>query len=193
MNLLKDLFPSLTPIIGFISCIGATIVALLGGWDNIIIILIIFMIIDYISGLIVAIVFKKSTKSANGALESNAGFKGLCRKAMILLMIIIAAQFDKLLGIDWVRESIIIAFIVNESISIIENAGLMGLPIPQGLKKQSIFFPINPMIQKKAIALNSSKVVSPKISSIFSTKIIFCVYILMIFPLIYVMRSDKYQ
>lgn len=92
---------------------------------------------------------------------------------MILLMIIIAAQFDKLLGIDWVRESIIIAFIVNESISIIENAGLMGLPIPQGLKKQSIFFPINPMIQKKAIALNSSKVVSPKISSIFSTKIIF--------------------
>ena len=149
MNLLKDLFPSLTPIIGFISCIGATIVALLGGWDNIIIILIIFMIIDYISGLIVAIVFKKSTKSANGALESNAGFKGLCRKAMILLMIIIAAQFDKLLGIDWVRESIIIAFIVNESISIIENAGLMGLPIPQGLKKQSIFFPINPMIQKK--------------------------------------------
>ena len=135
MNLLKDLFPSLTPIIGFISCIGATIVALLGGWDNIIIILIIFMIIDYISGLLVAIVFKKSTKSANGALESNAGFKGLCRKAMILLMIIIAAQFDKLLGIDWVRESIIIAFIVNESISIIENAGLMGLPIPQGLKK----------------------------------------------------------
>ena len=93
------------------------------------------MIIDYISGLIVAIVFKKSTKSAKGALESNAGFKGLCRKAMILLMIIIAAQFDKLLGIDWVRESIIIAFIVNESISIIENAGLMGLPIPQGLKK----------------------------------------------------------
>ena len=56
---------------------------------------------------------------------------------MILLMIIIAAQFDKLLGIDWVRESIIIAFIVNESISIIENAGLMGLPIPQGLKKSN--------------------------------------------------------
>ena len=56
---------------------------------------------------------------------------------MILLMIIIAAQFDKLLGIDWVRESIIIAFIVNESISIIENAGLMGLPNSPGIKKSN--------------------------------------------------------
>lgn len=135
MNSLKNLFPNLSPIISFISLIGGTILTLMGGWDNSIIILIVFMCIDYISGLIVAAVFKNSGKSSNGGLESNAGFKGLCRKVMILLMVIIATQFDKLLGTDWARDSIIIAFIVNESISIIENAGLMGIPIPQSLKK----------------------------------------------------------
>ena len=97
--------------------------------------LITFMAADYITGLIVAGVFKKSTKTANGALESKAGWKGLCRKGTTLLIVLVATHVDKIAGTDGlIRNAVVIGYIANEAISIIENAGLMGLPIPQKLK-----------------------------------------------------------
>ena len=118
-----------------VGIIGSFIAGLLGGWDTALITLITFMAIDYITGLVVAGIFKKSPKSTNGALESRAGFKGLCRKCMIILFVLIAYRMDIMIGTDYIRNAVIIAFITNEVISIIENAGLMGVPVPDVIKK----------------------------------------------------------
>ena len=123
-----------TEILGILGVIGAFITTLFGGWDAGLLTLIIFMAIDYITGLIVAGVFHKSSKSKNGALESKAGFKGLCKKCMILLFVLIAVRLDMVMNTNFIRDGAVIAFIINETISIVENAGLMGVPVPQIIK-----------------------------------------------------------
>jgi toxin secretion/phage lysis holin len=115
--------------------IGGTIAALFGGWNDALITLVIFMAIDYFSGLVVAGVFHASNKSQSGALESRAGFKGLCRKALVLLFVLIAARLDIVMGTAYIRDTVIIGFIANELISIVENAGLMGIPLPAVMTK----------------------------------------------------------
>ena len=120
---------------GFIGILGALVTSLFGGWDTALITLLIFMAIDYISGLIVAAVFKKSPKTETGTLESRAGFKGLFRKGMILLIVLIACRLDLIMHTNFIRDAVVIAYIVNESISIIENAGLMGIPVPKAIIK----------------------------------------------------------
>ena len=115
--------------------IGAFIASLFGGWDAALTTLVIFMAIDYATGLIVAGVFHKSPKTQSGALESRAGWKGLCRKGMTLLIVLIACRLDLVMNTTFVRDTVIIGYIINETISIIENAGLMGLPIPAVIKK----------------------------------------------------------
>lgn len=122
-----------TAICSVLGAIGSGIAYMLGGWDSSIVTLLIFVAVDYITGLIVAGVFHKSQKSESGALESKAGFKGLIRKCMILICVMIAQRFDIELGTDYFRNCVVIAFMVNEAISILENAGLMGLPIPTAL------------------------------------------------------------
>lgn len=122
-----------TVILTAIGVTGSAIANLLGGWDTALQTILIFMAIDYITGLIVAGVFKKSTKTDTGALESKAGWKGLCRKGMTLLIILVAAQLDIVTGTEVIRNAVIIGYIANEALSIIENAGLMGLPIPKFL------------------------------------------------------------
>lgn len=114
-----------------IGLIGGTIATMFGGWDSALTTLVIFMGIDYLTGIIVAGVFNKSEKTENGALESRAGFKGLCRKGVTLLIVLVACRLDIVLGSNFVRDATIIAFIANETISIIENASLMGIPMPQ--------------------------------------------------------------
>ena len=106
---------------------GSIIASLFGGFDGALMTLLIFMGIDYITGLIVAGVFRTSEKTKNGALESRAGWKGLCRKGGTLL---VACRLDMLTGANFIRDGTVIAFVVNEALSIIENTGLMGVPIP---------------------------------------------------------------
>ena len=113
-----------------LGAVGAGVAWLFGGWDASMITLIVFMAIDYITGLVVTGVFKKSEKSANGGLESRAGWKGLCRKGVTLLIVFVAVRLDLLIGTSYLRDAVCIAFIANEVISITENAGLMGVPIP---------------------------------------------------------------
>lgn len=113
-----------------VGAVGAIITALLGGWDAALGTLLIFMGIDYISGLVVAGVFHASGKSRSGALESAAGWKGLCKKGATLLVVLVAYRLDLLAGSTYIRDGVVIAFVANEAISIIENAGLMGVPIP---------------------------------------------------------------
>lgn len=115
--------------------IGSAIASLFGGWDAGLATLLIFMAIDYVSGLIVAGVFHTSNKTNSGSLESRAGFKGLCRKGMTLLFVLVAYRLDLVIGTNYIRDAVIIAFIANETISLVENAGLMGLPLPAVITK----------------------------------------------------------
>ena len=114
--------------------IGSFIVNFFGGWSDDMITLVVFMGIDFIMGLILAGVFKNSNKSASGSLESKAGWKGLCRKCVTLLFVLVAHRLDISLGVHYIRTATIVGFIVNEAISIIENAGLMGIPLPKALQ-----------------------------------------------------------
>lgn len=118
-----------------VGVVGGVIAAMFGGWSDALITLIVFMSIDYATGLIVAGVFKKSKKSESGALESRAGFKGLCQKGVALLIVLVAVRLDIVMHTSYIKDAVIIAFIANESISIIENAGLMGIPIPGVIAK----------------------------------------------------------
>ena len=118
-----------------VGLVGSFIASLFGGWDSAIASLLLFMGIDFFSGLAVAGIFKNSTKTETGALESRAGFKGLCRKCMTLLFVLIAYRLDLAIGTNYIRDAVIIGFMANELISIVENAGLMGLPLPGVLTK----------------------------------------------------------
>lgn len=118
-----------------VGMVGGFIAALLGGWDTGLQTLVILMCMDYLTGLIVAGVFHKSTKTENGTLESKAGFKGLCRKAVILLIVLMAYRFDMLIHVNYIRDAVIIGFTSNEAISIVENAGSMGIPMPSQIKR----------------------------------------------------------
>ena len=118
-----------------IGIVGSTIASFFGGVDAALITLLIFMGVDYATGLIVAGVFHKSEKTENGALESRAGWKGLCRKGVSLLVVLVACRLDMIMGSNFIRDATVIAFIANETISIIENAGLMGVPIPSVITK----------------------------------------------------------
>ncbi|WP_455057705.1 phage holin family protein [Jutongia sp.] len=118
-----------------VGVLGSVIASLFGGWDTGLVTLIIFMAIDYFSGLVVAGIFHNSKKTESGALESMAGWKGLCRKYMTMLFVLISYRLDLALNVNYIRDAVIIGFMVNELISIVENAGLMGLPLPDAINK----------------------------------------------------------
>ena len=121
-------------ICGVFGVIGAAIAEALGGWDNAIVTLIIFMGIDFILGLICALVFGRSPKSEHGGLSSSACWKGLVKKVCTLLIVAAAHYADLLLGAEYIRNAVIIAFCASELISICENAGYMGI-LPQSVQK----------------------------------------------------------
>ncbi|MBQ7960934.1 MAG: phage holin family protein [Clostridia bacterium] len=124
-----------TVICTVLGVIGGFIAQLFGGWTEDIITLISFMAVDFVMGLLLAGVFHKSNKSENGNLNSRAGWKGLCKKCVTLLFVLIAHRLDVSLGTEYIRTATIIGFIANEVISIVENAGLMGLPLPKVITK----------------------------------------------------------
>ena len=123
---------SLFTYISVLSVMGAALTALFGGWDGSMTTLCIFMLADYITGIVLAGVFHNSPKTEGGRLESKAGLKGLIRKGAMLLIVIVASRLDDTAGMNSVlRDGTIYALIANESISILENLGLMGVPLPR--------------------------------------------------------------
>lgn len=124
-----------TTICVLFGAVGSFVTNLLGGWTEDMITLVIFMAVDFIMGLLIALVFKKSSKSQSGAADSKACFRGLCKKGVILLFVLVAHRLDLALNCDYIKTATIIGFIANELISIIENAGLMGLKLPAGITK----------------------------------------------------------
>ena len=122
-------------ICSVIGICGSFITFMFGGWTMALSTLVWFMLIDYAMGLIIAGVFKKSTKSKTGKLSSYASWKGLCRKFISLLFVSLGYHIDMLTGRPFVKDAITISFIVNELLSICENASIIGIPIPNALKK----------------------------------------------------------
>ena len=114
---------------------GGFVLYLIGGFDLFLEALLVCMIVDYLMGLTIAGVFKRSAKSKNGCLDSFVGWMGISKKITSLLFIIIAVELQKVSGLVGIREGVILTLIVNELISIIENAGIMGIPVPDPIKK----------------------------------------------------------
>lgn len=114
--------------------VGSVLILALGGWDIGLQVLLAFMGVDLCTGLLTAAVFHRSTKSETGRLDSRRCFQGVCRKAAILLIIGAAHALDVLLGSQMVRNAALLGFCASEAISITENAGLMGIPLPTAWK-----------------------------------------------------------
>lgn len=106
---------------------------LFGGWDAALGALLLFMAADYITGVTAAAVFHRSKKTEDGTLESRAGWKGLVRKGVTLAVVLAAARLDAVIGSDFIRDAAVIGFTANEGLSVIENAGLMGVPVPRAV------------------------------------------------------------
>ena len=111
-------------ILGILAASG---VKLFGGWTPTLNIVLILMGIDLAAGFLVAAVFKKSPKSESGAASSSAMLKGICKKIMMIFLLAVAHQLDVALGVDYIMLAATYGFIANESLSIVENAGLMGI------------------------------------------------------------------
>lgn len=122
-------------VLAALATVGTFVAHALGGWDAAMQVLVALMALDYLTGILVAAVWQRSNKSSTGALDSKAGFKGLCKKGMILLLVWLGVLLDNAFGTTYVRMAVIIFFIGNEGISFLENLGLMGFPFPEFLKK----------------------------------------------------------
>lgn len=111
----------------FVAALGTVLTYIFGGWDTVLIVLTIFMALDYLTGVLAAIY--------NKTLSSDIGFKGLLKKFTVLIVLIVAVLLDRLLNNDtWVFRTLVAYFyIANEAISLLENSARMGLPVPQKL------------------------------------------------------------
>lgn len=122
-------------VLAALATAGTFLAHALGGWDAALQVLVSLMAVDYITGVLVAALWQRSNKSETGALDSKAGFRGLCKKGVILLVVWIATLLDSAIGAVYVRTAVVLFFIGNEGISLLENIGLMGVPFPSFLKK----------------------------------------------------------
>lgn len=110
------------------TALGGIIGYLWGGWNALLGILLAFVIIDYITGFIAA--------GAEGKLSSEVGFKGIAKKILIFVLVAVAHLLDEALGgnNDIFRDAVIFFYLANELLSIIENSGRAGLPVPDVLR-----------------------------------------------------------
>lgn len=114
--------------------VGGFIATLLGGWDSALVTLIVFMGVDFFTGVVTA-AMGRSKHTDSGGLSSKAGWFGLAKKVCTLLLIAVAVRMDILLGTTYIRDAVCISFCLNELLSIVENTSLMGVPFPPAIKK----------------------------------------------------------
>ena len=111
------------------TAVGGWLGYFLGGCDGLLIALVVFAVVDYITGVMCAVADKK--------LNSEIGFKGICRKVLIFLLVGIANILDvQVIGTGSVlRTAVIFFYLSNEGVSLLENAAHLGLPVPEKLKE----------------------------------------------------------
>lgn len=117
-----------------IGVIGAFFNAFLFKISPLMDVLLIEMLIDYITGCIVAVVSHNSPKSKNGGLSSTAGLLGLIKKAGMICLVYLTYLFEIRVGVGLAKDCVIFAYMANELLSIVENLGLIGVPIPDKIK-----------------------------------------------------------
>ncbi len=117
-----------------LALVGGGLSWAIGGFDAVLLCLILAMGADYITGLIVAGIFHNSPKTEGGRLDSRVGWKGLARKFVTILIVVVANLADVVMGTEGIRTAVCIGFFANECLSLVENAGHMGLRIPAKLK-----------------------------------------------------------
>lgn len=117
------------------SAVGAAVTQALGGWDGALRLLMLLMGADYLLGVVVAMWFHASPKTPGGRLSSAAGLRGIVKKASMLLLVMLGAALDRALGTQAARLGVIYFLAGNEGVSILENIGLMGIPLPPGLRE----------------------------------------------------------
>lgn len=115
--------------------ISTVVASMFGGWDYGVQTLLFCMVIDYVTGMIVAGVFQNSAKTGDGGLNSQVGFAGLCKKVAGLFLVIIGVRLDGMVGGTYTRTAIIFFLVGNEGLSILENLGLMGVEYPEFIAK----------------------------------------------------------
>lgn len=115
--------------------IGAVCAYLFGEFTTDLSTLLLLIVLDFLLGVLVASVFKTSTKTESGTLSSKVMLKGLVKKICMLCLVAIAYRLDILLNVHMIKSGTIIAFIIEELLSIIENIGLTGVKIPQVISK----------------------------------------------------------
>lgn len=120
---MEKLFNSFSMAVG---TIGGLIVSFLGGWDGLAIVLVAFIVLDYFTGILKAIYTKH--------LSSEIGIKGIIKKVLILVVVGVAVLLETNLSIPAIREIVMMFFICNEGISLLENISQMGIPVPKKLK-----------------------------------------------------------
>ncbi len=110
------------------AAVGGWLGYFLGGCDGLLIALVVFAVVDYITGVMCAVADKE--------LSSEVGFKGICRKVLIFILVGIANILDvQVIGTGSIlRTAVIFFYLSNEGVSLLENAGHLGLPIPEKLK-----------------------------------------------------------
>lgn len=111
---------------GIIMAIFTPIIIALGGWDVVLQVLVSLVVMDYLTGVTVAIL--------NKSLSSEVGYKGLIKKVFIFAMVYVSVLVDKATNADVFRTMTILFYIANEGISVLENGGKLGVPYPEALK-----------------------------------------------------------
>lgn len=119
-----------------LAALGGAIAGFFGEWNTVLTVLVVAMAIDYVSGMIVAAA-GKSPKTESGGLNSKVGFVGLAKKGMILLVVLTATLLDRAAGnaTSVFQMAASCFYIANEGVSILENATLIGLPVPAAIQK----------------------------------------------------------
>lgn len=118
-----------------ISSLGTLLINIIGKPTDELMILLMLMIIDLITGTLVSAVWHKSSKTKSGKLSSRVMFKGIVKKILTLIIVVIAYQLDILLNINMIRYIVIITLIIEEILSIIETITLTGLKVPTIITK----------------------------------------------------------
>ena len=122
---------SISAIFGIV---GSFLASLFGGWSTGISVLCIFIVLDFVTGFVAAALCK-SHKTSSGGLSSKVIWTGIAKKLFELILVVMGHELDLLIGANYVRDAVVIAYIVTEGLSILENACLLGLPIPSVVKK----------------------------------------------------------
>ncbi len=121
-----------------VAAIGGMVVGMYGGWTPGSRVLVILMAVDYFTGLGCALT-GHSAKTESGHFWSKVAFLGLLKKGVIMLVILVAAQLDQVMGggegVTLFRSAAEFFYIASEGLSVVENAGLLGVPVPKGIRQ----------------------------------------------------------